>query len=323
MATRKSTVCGAVRTIVVVALALMASCSWFLFRWHAYRLEQNAIQKLLASGTDVDVVPASTFLGVPLCDPEVCLTFHGQVGSVSLRDVRNLRGIEFEDCIVPAETFRQLRRPGRLRSLIVHGGSIEETAWAEFHRLTGLQWVFFTDVALKDEHLTHVGALKQMDMLHLRNNGLSDDAMRYLRPAPVLQHLHISGNPIRGSGLRWLGDLPSLRILDLPKCPLRADEIGHIKGIRSLESLWLTDESCNEDVLRVVLGVPSITYLSLSSQNVTDEMVMKLPLKGLGGLNLRDTNVTRKGLDALKKKFPHVRVEDSLSDPPQNKADDG
>jgi hypothetical protein len=96
----------------------------------------------------------------------------------------------------------------------------------------------------------------------------------------------------------------------LPKCPLRADEIGHIKEIRSLRSLWLTEESCNNDVLQVVLSVPNITSLSLSSVNVTDEMLMKLPLKGLWWLNLSHTNVTRKGLDALKEKYPHVRVEE-------------
>lgn len=311
---RKYAVYGAACTLVV---ALTASCSWFLFRWHAYRLEEKAIEDLRACRTDVDVVAASTFLGVPLRDREVSLTFHGQVGSVSLRDVRNLGGMWFEDCIVPAETFRQLCRPERLRALSVDRGTIEETAWAEFHRLTGLQWVFFTDVALKDEHLAELGALRQMDMLHLRNNGLSDGSLRYLQPAPMLQHLHISGNSIRGSGLRWLGAVPRLGILDLPNCPLRADEIGHIKEIRSLYSLSLTGESCREDVLQVVLSVPNITYLSLSGQNVTDEMVMKLPLKGLWWLNLQGTNVTRKGLDALKKEFPHVRVEDSLSDPPQ------
>jgi hypothetical protein len=119
---------------------------------------------------------------------------------------------------------------------------------------------------------------------------------------PKLQELSLGGTAISTAVIKELAAMPELRRLDLSALPSDANP-----------NLHSALENANVDCL---VGLGRLVELRLRGVSIRDESVSVLSrLENLRFLDVRGTEISKAGVDALRKHLPATTIEDDYHRP--------
>ena len=127
----------------------------------------------------------------------------------------------------------------------------EEGSWkVEFH-LSGRK--------LTDEGLAHVGALKNIIRLNLRDTQVTSSGLAHLKGLTKLGRLHLERTGVDDTGIAHLAGLVSLEYLNLYGTKITDKALVHLEGLKKLRQLyvWQTGVT-DEGVARLAKALPEL-----------------------------------------------------------------
>ena len=146
-----------------------------------------------------------------------------------------------------AELVKAIKEIGGL----VFPAAGEEGSWkVEFH-LSGRK--------LTDEGLAHVGALKNIVRLNLRDTPITSAGLVHLKGLTKLGRLHLERTGVDDDGLAHLAGLTNLEYLNLYGTKITDKGLPHLEGLKKLRQLyvWQTGVT-DEGVARLAKALPEL-----------------------------------------------------------------
>jgi predicted nucleic acid-binding protein len=139
---------------------------------------------------------------------------------------------------------------------------------------------------LTDTELTNLTGLRaDLRSLYLRNRGVTDAGLPYLKDLAELRTLYLGGTSVTDGGLDHIANLHSLRTLNLAGTAISDAGLSHLSALTGLESL-------------VLWGT-----------RVTDAGLIHLHgLRGLRKVDLELTRVSPTGLEELRRALPQAEI---------------
>ncbi|HJT36156.1 MAG TPA: hypothetical protein VJ783_29310 [Pirellulales bacterium] len=215
----------------------------------------------------------------------------------SLRDLRTLT-IEDEGVILSPAVAARLADLRQLRHVRVPRrwlGDAGVTALGSLDRLEMLS----LDGA-NDDDLAHLGRLRNLRCLELRDATVNDLGLAALADLRRLEQLTVHSTRVTGSGFGALACLPRLNTLDLAGSGITDDGLVAIGGLRSLLFLNLQFTPLTGTGLRQLVALRHLRSLRLATTEIGDRGLSTLPkLPRLEFLDASDTRVTQASLGAL------------------------
>jgi internalin A len=191
-----------------------------------------------------------------------------------------------------------------LKRLNVRGTRISDGTLEIVSHLTQLEALDIANTPTTDNGLDHLITLTRLKELSLGRRRLSDNVLEMLRLLPTLTHLDLSGP----------------RSADRPDLPLgnRAGETGAmdenaaraISELKELQVLKLGYSNISADGLRILSGLSQVEKLGLEAcPRIGDPAVTELAnWKSLKYVDLQETQVTEKGVEALRTLKPGLKI---------------
>src|SRR6266849_6564513 len=189
----------------------------------------------------------------------------------------------------------------RLKRLNLRGTRISDGTLQIVSRMTGLEAFDIANTQVTDNGLDYLLTLTNLRELAIGRSRLSDNALAVLRMLPTLTYLDLSGAraaPPDQSRRRGEGG-------SMPESMLRA--IAELKDLRTLK---LGYSSISGDGLKILSALGKVEKLGLEGcARIDDAAASGLAAwKGLKYLDLQDTGVTSRGVEALKKARPGLVI---------------
>jgi Leucine-rich repeat (LRR) protein len=151
--------------------------------------------------------------------------------------------------------------------------------------LTGVENLRLLDLSMsliRDEDLERLntsGALRNLEVLILSDNKITDRGAKELIKSRELKYLDLGTNKLTNEGVRYLSHLSKLKVLELSINPIGPGVVSLLKMMRSLESLSLSYTKVGDDDLRLLAQFKNLKVISLTGSKVTKEGVEKLRRK--------------------------------------------
>ena len=144
--------------------------------------------------------------------------------------------------------------------------------------------------------MPNVGAVEILDATKCTEAGFAS-----LKELPDLQNLVLGKCPVNAKQAAAIGTLRSLNVLFLGESKLTDATFLHFKKLDDLKVLDVSGAALTDKSASVMLGFKKLEELNLSKTKFGDAGVTELKdLKNLRLLRLNQTNVTRKGIDAIE-----------------------
>lgn len=269
--------------------------------------------------------------GPPILDLQK-LPLHG-VDLSPLENNKLIRSLDLTFSSMTDATLESIEKLPQLRDLQLGFGSVDPEAvnrlLQKLPRLERLGTGRLTDACLSlHDH---------PELKELRNN--DPHTRQYYEPIPadtwVCRDVNLSHLTQLEGSIKLMHPLQSLRVKNLPQLTeliaMQTVQIAELEGLSGLQKigvggvsvtdadvLWmdqcptLTHVSLpytrvTDSSLRSLAKLQSLTHLSIPGTNVTDEVITKLKLDQLVRVNLRDTNVTAKGIRHILQ-APHLET---------------
>ena len=194
-----------------------------------------------------------------------------------------------------------IRNWKHLRRLNVRGTRISNGTLEIVSRLTGLESLDIANTQITDNGMDYLITLTNLKELSLGRGRLSDNALEVLRMLPTLTYLDLSGaRPQPPDQARRQG-----RSGAMPESVVQA-----IAELRDLRVLKLGHSNISVDGLKILRGLERIHKLGLEGcTRIEDDAAAELASwKSLKYLDLQDTRVTEKGLEALRQANPGLMI---------------
>lgn len=202
--------------------------------------------------------------------------------------------------------------------------------------------VGMTDEALKK--LDDLPAIKNLTLSVYGSPGITDVSIPMLTRYSTLEELWLVRTSVTAAGIEKLANLPNLKLkslylgailnkdnseqilssvgkmkhletLDLGLCHVQKAGLLHVKDL-PLKSLSLYQTNANDEALSVVVGIKSLEHLRLQSTQVTAKGLQALKqLPNLKGLDLRKLALTREEVRQLQAMLPGCSIEASFKIP--------
>jgi hypothetical protein len=224
------------------------------------------------------------------------------------QSLRKTLGDDWFACIVEVEvnsdqTAQQLDALPHVEAVFLRD-KVTDAGLANLKRLTGLKRIHSCGPVLSDAGLAHIGAVAQLEDLHVQSGhalNFSDAGLGRLRGLTRLRKLELgSGDQITDRGLEQLGGLKQLQDLYLPGQRITDAGLAHLRGLRQLHYLNLHGAPITDAGLRTLGELSQLHTLGLDDARITDAGLDHL--KGLGQLEclgLDRTRITDAGLGRL------------------------
>jgi internalin A len=229
-------------------------------------------------------VTSIDFTDVPIGDAEL-----EPAGNLPYLRTLALRGTKVTDAALPLFKGCQLLDRVDLSQSPIAGSG-----------LSALHFNRVRDLNLASSKFDDRGVAELIEMghhlvrLNLAATAVTDDGMERLSFLRGLEVLDLSQTKITGAGLRYL---PSgLKRLNLSGAPLADASLGHLEPLNVLEELDLSETPISDEAL------PHI-------RTMAEAQGMKMGSRRFMELNLHKTQVSDKGIEALKRALPGLRVE--------------
>ncbi|MBN2379721.1 hypothetical protein JXM67_07965 [candidate division WOR-3 bacterium] len=144
------------------------------------------------------------------------------------------------------------------------------------------------------------GSVKELRVLNLKTDAVSDDELRWLNDMPGLRAFNLDGSKITGQGIEYLYQTPYLRELGLTNSLLGLGTLKHIASFVNLRGLDLSSGFIWNGQLKYLSNLPHLSYLDLSENLITDNAIKHLAkIENLRSLNLSNTYISDEGLRQL------------------------
>jgi internalin A len=192
----------------------------------------------------------------------------------------NLSGTKLTDAALP-----HLARMTQLERLDLSRTAVTGSTLGKLNGLRHLKSLIFQDTLVTDSGLEHLKDQKQLEELALENTKVTDAGLKHLEGLSHLRTLWLSGPGITNQALKQVGQLSALWSVGLARTKITDDGLKHLKGL-TLFSLRLSDTEISDAGLKHLKG-----------------------LRDLWRLDVTGTNVTREGVEDLKKAFAHLEVQ--------------
>ncbi|MBZ5593104.1 MAG: hypothetical protein LAP39_12760 [Acidobacteriia bacterium] len=191
----------------------------------------------------------------------------------------------------------------RLKRLNVRGTRTSDGTLEIISRLTQLEALDIANTPTTDNGLDSLITLVNLKELSLGRRRESDNEVEVLRLLPTLTYLNLSGP----AG----AERPDTTYRKARESgPMRADLVHAIAELKDLRVLKLGYSNIGADGLRTLVALEHVERLGLEAcQKIDDEAVAELAnWKNLTYVDLQDTKVTEKGVEALRKAKPGIRI---------------
>jgi serine/threonine protein kinase len=164
---------------------------------------------------------------------------------------------------------------------------------------------------LRDEDLSHVAALPQLEKLYLYDNQVTDAGLAHLSKLSSLQLLGLSGTRVTDAGLIHLRGLTQLRILWLGQTQVSDAGMAELARLTRLSRLRLSGTGIGDAGLHHLRNLPRLVELDLRDTQVGDRGLSHLAgLTHLQSLDLMNTSVRDAGMANLAglKELRHLKL---------------
>jgi internalin A len=198
--------------------------------------------------------------------------------------------------------------------LITDAGLSALKSWKHLKRLS-VRGTKITDTTL--QHLSGVTTLEFLDVGYAQ---ITDVGLELLTPLTNLKELAIGGNKLTDAGMQSLRQLPGLIYLDLSgsertdsglwSASLTEPGLDAIATLGNLRHLRLNGTLVSARGIGRLTGLTKIEWLDLQGcPRIGDEVVPLLSsFRTLQRVDLTGTQVTQKGLAALKRANPNCKI---------------
>ncbi len=159
--------------------------------------------------------------------------------------------------------------------------SVSDAGLKHIGRLRRLQVLDIRDTQATDVGLSYLVDLTRLRVLDLGLTGVTDAGLRRLEPLTRLEFLWVDGTRVTGVGLRFLKPMTGLRHLGLANTYIGDDALEYLRPLTNLESLDLSYTRVDDRGLRRLLALPSLRLVWLEGAPVTqaalDDVQKALP----------------------------------------------
>lgn len=139
-------------------------------------------------------------------------------------------------------------------------------------------WVHYDSDVYPPDHKRRPSWLRQSigedvfaNVVDVRWERASDDALVHLAALPKLEHLNLAGSEITDNGLTHLRPLKHLRSLDLASTKVTDTGLMHLRPLEHLHSLDLASTTVTDMGLIHIRRLHSLLFLSLLETDTTDK----------------------------------------------------
>ncbi len=203
-----------------------------------------------------------------------------------------------------------LRRLPRLNEFWLYQVRVSAADLVALQDLKNLKYLNLTQCRFDGRPEPHLGELRQLKRLNLRNSFLDPGGMHFLENLSQLEHLNLNAFNIDGRALVHVRALTKLRTLDFSdNRPVREEDSRHLSNLTALTELTLASCDLSDDALRALAPLRALRNLDLrSNREITDDGLEHLAhLENLEELNLSTCGVRGPGLRHLVG-LPKLRV---------------
>ncbi len=179
---------------------------------------------------------------------------------------------------------------------------------------------------ITSEGFALLGNLRNLEVLNLRQTGVTDAGMEHLRGLVHLRKLYLDGTKISGKALVPVGTLENLDYLSLINTRIPDEGLEHLKGLVRLRFLVMArlafaprgSGDISDAGLAHLAGLKNLIVLLLQGNKwVSDAGLVHLSgLKKLRKLSLEKTSVTDSGVSRFRESVPGCQVT-RLPDEPE------
>ncbi|MEK6237223.1 MAG: hypothetical protein N2C14_21140 [Planctomycetales bacterium] len=240
--TRRRWLTYSLRSLVAAMFIACMGFAWFGFHWRAKQKERAAVKALEELGGTVyydyqlnedgvrldppSDAPGAEWLRTLLGDDwfaevqGVSAVFSynphfSKTGLTHVRELKQLRSLEFEDLEITDPELLLLRELNQLRTLGLSGTPVT------------------------DAGLIHLRELRKLQRLDLRRTQVSDVGLVHLRELKQLQELRLDSTQVRDTGLVHLHELNQLQELGLSSTQVTDAGLLHLREMKQLTKLWI------------------------------------------------------------------------------------
>lgn len=205
--------------------------------------------------------------------------------------------------------LRHLSGLAKLRELRLCNTNLTDGAFAQLQGLNELRDLSIPISKIDGSGLRSLQALPHLGRLDISCNQIVDDNLRHLRVLSNLRHLDIASAEVHGAGLEHVGQLAQLESLSLGE----SNSVGkHFLPLTQLHNLKTLRVHCwhpDGDMTKIIGQMEQLQELDLGLSQINDEMSSHLhSLKQLKSLTLREFDMSRGAIDALKKALPNCSI---------------
>lgn len=262
----------------------------------------------------------------------------GGKGLVHLEDLSSLSDLLFWGGALRDEDLHNLGALTALKEFQIRNNkNVTGTGLASLENLTGLWRVDLRESGITDEGLEHLANLPGLTWLHLNETEITDEGLALLPSFPSLQNLYLNGlgDRVSNDGLVYVAQMPSLIFLSIPFCNFTVEGVRHLSQASSLKTININGLSVTPAMVDALKGIPNLNglscefrdaiplsavpllegwtglkFLNLQGTPVDDSYVEVFSkLTQLEGLYLNDTQMTRAGLDQLRRNLPNTDIQ--------------
>jgi hypothetical protein len=238
------------------------------------------------------------------------------LNDAALKCVKRLRTIAFLDLFETCESdevtdvgLENIAKCSSLRSLCL-GPGLTDAALKHVANLVGLT-VLRLDSAegITDAGMDLLYPLTRLECLSIQYTQVGDTGLRVISHFTTLKELVLCHTKISDVGLRILASLRDLDYLALSDTAITDAGLNHLKAHSGMKSLWLDGTQVTDMGIAQLGHMAEMQSLLLSGKAITDAAIPHLlGFQNLKQLYLTDTDVSKEGLEILKKGLPECAV---------------
>jgi serine/threonine-protein kinase len=227
-------------------------------------------------------------------------------GLARFKDLSKLTELHASGTNLGDNGLAPLRTATKLETLVLTGTRTDDAGAAVFKAMPDLQVLSLTSTRVGDEGLANLAGLKKLRQLDLEVTDVTDAGLKHLKEVAELQSLNVARTQVRGPGLAELKGLSKLTALYLGGTLIDDAGLNSLAELKPVVTLSLANcRGFGNAGVTHLARLENLTTLVLSGTPIGDAGIEKLGnLKQLQSLDVRETKVTTKALDALKKARP-------------------
>ncbi len=174
--------------------------------------------------------------------------------------------------------------------------------------LTGLQQLQVVGAELKDDHLTSLKSLINLESIGLGCNEIEGRCFKELKPLSRLSKLDLTFNPLTPVAFTYISQFKNLEVLRLSRCGVTDSAIKELTKLPKLRLLTLNRANITAKGLANLKDMKSLRVLNLTDTNLSVQDLLVLKGLQLHSLDLPGTKYSTSELDLLKATFPKTSL---------------